>query len=910
MLTDVVTVTTDALIGPRGIAVGGNGVPVGGTTLQVLTKIDGISFNTQWSTVDKTFVGLGNVNNTSDANKPISTATQLALDAKQASLGFTPENVANKSTSGALGTSNTLYPTQYAVKTYADNLLGDSNALVYKGVLDCSTNPNYPAASSGHLYIVSVAGKVGGASGTSVDVGDMLLCNTDSTASGTQAAVGQYWNIVEKNIVGAVTGPGSAVSNNVAFFDGVTGKVIKDSGLTLSGSNTGDNATNTQYSGLDAAKVNRAGDTMTGNLNLSTNKLIGGTGVTDILKLQGTTGNGTSTSPAIQLLTGNNGGTTALTVLNNGNVGIGTTTPGAKLQVDTGAATTVGQIIKAVSGQSANLQEWYDSTSILQLCVTPYGGLALSNGASLGTTPALGLNFLGASNALRYSIGNGGTGDSTLYFSSRNSADNSRNDIMFLRTGNIAGVNNSELQLGPIAPGGGVYGAKLTVISTVSTQMGQIIRGAAAQTADLLQLQDSAANKLMVVSSGGNVGIGTTAPVSLLSLYSESSVDYTADLRIESKNSGAVMKNSISFCGNWLGAGLSGSLVRARIVSDNLGNAYNSAVLKLQTHNATSNPSWTDTLVLRNNRVVINGTDPTAQLQVNANSANLIGQIIKGAASQTADLLQIQDSAGASLVNVTAGGNVGIGTSSPAAKLEVNGDSAGIIARFGVNGTASGANRIFINSYDSNALVSLGRGGTSKWGIGNRSNMNDSFVISTSGDAMAGVKFSVDPNGLVGINLDSASPGAQLQINTNSAATTGQIIKGAASQTANLQQWQDSAGTVLASITASGWLGIKTTEPNSTLQVNGSVSKAYVAKTANYTLTANDHVVDCTGTFTITLPPASGITGREYIIKNSGTGTITVDGDSVEKIDGQLTQVLSQYESLTIVSTNTSWIII
>ena len=34
-------------------------------------------------TVDKTFVGLGNVDNTSDANKPISSATQTALNLKQ-----------------------------------------------------------------------------------------------------------------------------------------------------------------------------------------------------------------------------------------------------------------------------------------------------------------------------------------------------------------------------------------------------------------------------------------------------------------------------------------------------------------------------------------------------------------------------------------------------------------------------------------------------------------------------------------------------------------------------------------------------------------------------------------------------------------------------------------------------------
>ena len=39
---------------------------------------------------------------------------------------------------------------------------------------------------------------------------------------------------------GDVVGPASAVADHVAFFDGTTGKLIKDSGLSLSGSNTGD----------------------------------------------------------------------------------------------------------------------------------------------------------------------------------------------------------------------------------------------------------------------------------------------------------------------------------------------------------------------------------------------------------------------------------------------------------------------------------------------------------------------------------------------------------------------------------------------------------------------------------------------------------------------------------------------
>jgi hypothetical protein len=60
----------------------------------------------------RTNLGLGNVDNTSDLSKPISTATQAALDLK--------EDLSNKSINTSLGNSNVLYPTQNAVKTYVD----------------------------------------------------------------------------------------------------------------------------------------------------------------------------------------------------------------------------------------------------------------------------------------------------------------------------------------------------------------------------------------------------------------------------------------------------------------------------------------------------------------------------------------------------------------------------------------------------------------------------------------------------------------------------------------------------------------------------------------------------------------------------------------------------------------------
>jgi hypothetical protein len=63
------------------------------------------------------------------------------------------------------------------------------------GSIDCSTNPNYPAANAGHIYLVSVSGKIGGASGPDVSDGDTLTCTVDNTSSGDHATVGANWVI-------------------------------------------------------------------------------------------------------------------------------------------------------------------------------------------------------------------------------------------------------------------------------------------------------------------------------------------------------------------------------------------------------------------------------------------------------------------------------------------------------------------------------------------------------------------------------------------------------------------------------------------------------------------------------------------------------------------------------------------
>ncbi|MFM1753424.1 MAG: hypothetical protein RLZZ236_363 [Bacteroidota bacterium] len=77
------------------------------------------------SGIDKTMVGLGNVDNTSDLSKPIATATQAALDLK--------ENLTNKSTDIIADANSTdKYPSVKIIKEYVD-------ASVSSGVPDATT---------------------------------------------------------------------------------------------------------------------------------------------------------------------------------------------------------------------------------------------------------------------------------------------------------------------------------------------------------------------------------------------------------------------------------------------------------------------------------------------------------------------------------------------------------------------------------------------------------------------------------------------------------------------------------------------------------------------------------------------------------------------------------------------------
>lgn len=187
--------------------------------------------------------------------------------------------------------------------------------------------------------------------------------------------------------------------------------------------------------------------------------------------------------------------------------------------------------------------------------------------------------------------------------------------------------------------------------------------------------------------------------------------------------------------------------------------------------------------IFTNQRFAMNDPNFTGFFTVFGSNAASVQTIIRGAVSQSADLQQWQNSAGTVLAKIDSIGRIRQDNASAANNTRTtffvsnsgaDGSLGGLLAEFGnfPSATASSRYTYFANGDNSN------------W-------RNFVFYPVTTGT-----------EGRVGIN--EVAPGAKLHITLPAASLIGFIVKGAVSQTADLTQWQNSAGTVLAKVAASG----------------------------------------------------------------------------------------------------------
>jgi hypothetical protein len=169
----------------------------------------------------KTALSLNNVDNTSDANKPVSSATQTALDAKQATL-VSGTNIKTVNNTSLLGSGN----------------ISISSAVAWGGVTGTLSNQTD------------------------------LQTALDGKVDENTAITGATKTKITYDAKGLVTAGADATTADIA--DSTDKRYVTDAQLVVvgntSGTNTGDNATNSQYSGLAASKQ----DTLVSGTNIKT----------------------------------------------------------------------------------------------------------------------------------------------------------------------------------------------------------------------------------------------------------------------------------------------------------------------------------------------------------------------------------------------------------------------------------------------------------------------------------------------------------------------------------------------------------------------------------------------------------------------------------------------------------------
>lgn len=161
------------------------------------------------------------------------------------------------------GTNSTQIANTAFVQAAINTAVATADAMSYKGKVS-SEEELPPDADIGNGWTYKVITK-GTYKGHKCEAGDMLVARKES--GGTVE-----WDAYQANIDGAVIGPDASIAENLAMFDGATGKAVADS--SLSKTDVGDAVTK-RHSHGNAAELDKFGVDANGNATYD-GKPIGG----------------------------------------------------------------------------------------------------------------------------------------------------------------------------------------------------------------------------------------------------------------------------------------------------------------------------------------------------------------------------------------------------------------------------------------------------------------------------------------------------------------------------------------------------------------------------------------------------------------------------------------------------------
>lgn len=500
---------------------------------------------------------------------------------------------------------------------------------------------------------------------------------------------------------------------------------------------------------------------------------------------------------------------TRLSIIENGNVGIGTTSPTSTLQVvgtaNISSASTFGSTVTFGASTNGGVIDWDTSNWF----ITAKSGKGLYLGAN-ATAGQVVVNTTG-------NVGIGTTNPLT------------RLDVRGTAAaiGDVGMVNIQDSSFNG-----------LTIGYDTTSNSAWLYGRSLGVTTRLININNS-----IYANYNGSVGIGTSGPNFTGGTGLEIERAGVATLRLDNTSASKAFEiqasaDGVDFTGMNGGQPFRfnvGGVERARI--DTVGNVAIGTTSALSKLTINSNAAW-------------NSSEPFVSfVNLDPQGADSNGLFVQaGASTSGAYIANFADYNGASKLYVRGDGNVGIGTTVPGTKLDVRGNNGA----FQVKATTD-TSSAYLLTLNGTAQTYLGTESSVAGATFTGTTAYSSFVMASSGQALHlgsnAAHITILSGGNVGIG--TTNPGKPLDVvgDVRSTSGSGQFLLGYPGGAAKIRLW-DSVGTETVNLSSNGAtyfnggnVGIGTTGPNATLDVrNATGATVAIFNNSSGTVDANSGI--------------------------------------------------------------------